>query len=242
VKVEDLEIFRVFRAAMVKFVQAADQSLSGADSDIARTRAWLEGEQRVFWESQRRIRAEAVSQAKEQVRRKKLYKDATGRYPDATAEEKHLAKCMAAFVQAEEKITAIRRAIPKLEKESGLYRAGVSRFAGTLTGEMPKALALLDRLAARLEEYVQLTAPVTSVTDSAATGFESTFTRAPGEVPPPPAEVAASPETSAAPAVPAAPPDTPAPPDAAVPSPSSLETGNRKLETPSEGGHVADGQ
>jgi hypothetical protein len=159
VKVDDFEVFRLFRAALLKFAQTADNSLAGADSQISGMHAWLENEQGTYWQSQLRKRMEMVAQAREEVRKKKLYKDSTGRTPGAVEEEKVLAKRMAAVAEAEQKILAVRKWLPRLEKASELYRSGTARLVGDLSGEIPRAVNLLDRLAARLEEYVQIEGP-----------------------------------------------------------------------------------
>ncbi len=172
VKVEDLEVFRLFRAAMLKFAQAVEQAISGADSEIGRTHSWLENEQTSFWQSQLRKRTEAVTAARDAVRQKKLYKDASGRTPGAVEEEKALARCLAAVEQAEHKIEAVRRWIPRLEKEAEIYRSGVARLSASVNGEIPQAVALLDRLAARLEEYVQIEVPAGAAAEAAAPALE----------------------------------------------------------------------
>jgi hypothetical protein len=166
VQVEDFEVFRQFRVALLKFAQVADQSLSGAQSEIGSVHSWLENEQTTYWQGQFRKRAEAVTRAREAVRQKKLYKDASGRTPGAVEEEKILAKCMAALEQAQEKIEAVRRALPRLEKEGEMYRGGVARLSGTVSVEIPRAVALLDRLATTLEEYVQIEGPSGSVPEA----------------------------------------------------------------------------
>jgi hypothetical protein len=153
VRVEDFEAFRSFRVALMKFAQHSEQALTSADAEVARARSWLESEQASFWAGQLRKRTEAVAKAKDAVRQKKLYKDATGRTPGAIEEEKYLARCVAAVAQAQEKIEAVKKAIPKLEKESELYRGGVSRLGGTVSVDVPRAVALLDRLLSSLEEY-----------------------------------------------------------------------------------------
>ena len=178
VKVENLEVFTLLRAALMKFAQAAEQSLFSADSTIARTRSWLENEQTTYWQAQHRKRTEAVAQAKEALRLKKLYKDAAGRIPDAVEEQKILARALAALEQADQKILAIRKAIPRVEKESDLYRSGVSRLGGTLSVELPKAIALVDRLALNLEEYIQIEAPASAMPDAAvASEYEGSISR-----------------------------------------------------------------
>ncbi|HVX86710.1 MAG TPA: hypothetical protein VH253_18150 [Phycisphaerae bacterium] len=161
VNVEDFEVFRQFRAALLKFAQVVDKALAHADGEIGRMRSWLETEQGTFWQGQLRKRREMVTQARDAVRQKKLYLDSTGRRPSAVEEEKVLAKCLRAVEEAEFKIEAVKKALPRLEKEAGIYRGGVSRLMGDMTVEIPRAVTLLDRLAGSLEAYVQIAAPST---------------------------------------------------------------------------------
>jgi len=182
VKVEDLETFRTLRAAIHKFANIAQQSLTSAQASIDRTHAWLENEQRTHWLSQHKKRTEAVVQAREAVRQKKLYKDASGRTPSAVEEEKHLRRCLAAVQEAQDKIQAVKKSLPRLEKETELYRGGTARLARAITADLPHAIALLDRLADSLEQYTQLEAPDTTRFDAIApTAYEESMSRG-GEV------------------------------------------------------------
>lgn len=219
VKVEDLEVFRLFRAALLKFAQAAGESLSHADGEISRTHTWLENEQATYWQGQIRKRTEMVAAARDALRQKKLFKDSTGRTPNAIQEEKALAQCLAALEHAQAKFEAVRKWLPKLEKAAELYSGGVSRLQGTVTGDIPKAVALLDRLAETLEEYVQIEAPAGHLPDSVTTApAEESLSRG-GEaapelppktvIPPSPAPAATVPDQSTTAA--AHPADTPSP-------------------------------
>jgi hypothetical protein len=178
-KVEDLEVFRRFKVAMLKFAQAAEQSLTTADADISRTRFWLESEQMNYWTTQIRLRTEAVTVAAEELRKKKMYKDFSGRHPDATQEQKNLDRCKAALETARGKVEYIRKAIPALDRAADLYRGGVSRLRGTVSADVPNAVALLDRLAERIEEYLKIEAPSSSLLEVAPIGaFDETVARA----------------------------------------------------------------
>ena len=157
-RVEDIESFRVFRVALHQFALIAEQSLTSVQAHVDRTRSWLETEQRLHWDSQLRRRSEAVVQARDAVRQKRLYKDASGRTPSAIEEEKVLRRCLASVEEAEAKILAVKRSIPRLDKESELYRGGVAPLSRAICDDIPRAIALLDRLADSLEEYVRLEA------------------------------------------------------------------------------------
>ena len=168
VRVEDSEVFNLLRAAMLKFSQAADNALSSADTQISRTQFWLENEQTTFWQNQLRRRTEAVTKARDAVRQKKLYKDAGGRTPSAAEEEKALSICLKALEEAQQKLDAIRRWRPRLEKEADACRGGVARLRRTLGDDIPRAVALLDRLAMSVEQYVQIETVATPAPESAA--------------------------------------------------------------------------
>jgi len=235
VKVEDFEAFRLFRAALLKFAQAASQSLSNADSQIARTHSWLENEQSAFWQTQFRKRQDLAVQAKEQVRLKKMFKDSSGRTPSAAEEEKFLSKCIAAVAHAEQKMQAVRRSLPRLEKATEMYRSGVSRLSSSVSGDIPKAVALLDRLAMSLEQYVQIQTPAEETAGSAAppaAAQEPSFARG-GDIQKPQPAAETPPKIKDRPASPEASPGAAEAPAAAPPE----EQANAK-----EAGDVADGK
>lgn len=233
VKVEDLEVFRHFRAALLKFAQSAQLALSNADSHIGRTHSWLENEQASFWQGQLRKRAEALTRARDAVRNKKLFKDATGRTPSAQQEEKVLAQCVAAVEEAERKIAAIRKWLPRLEKEADIFRGGISRLNRSLTGDIPNALALLDRLALSLEQYLQIEAPILETAPSEPPG-PGGMALAPDEPPSPAPTSTLSPSSSPPPETSSGTPQTA--PDSPAPAPTPA------AHSPTEHRHVADGQ
>jgi len=87
-----------------------------------------------------------------------LYKDATGMRSSAVDEMKILHAAQRQLVEAEQKVVAIRKFIPKMQKETMIYRGGVQRFASTVHTDLPVAISKLDRLLATLEAYVSLSA------------------------------------------------------------------------------------
>lgn len=222
VKVDDLEIFGRFRVAMIKFAQAASEAISSADSEISRTHSWLETEQRTFWEGQLRKRTEAVAKAREAVRQKKLYKDSSGRTPSAVEEEKILAKCIAAVTHAEERLLSVKRWLPRLERAAGMYRSGVAGLSKTVSDDVPKGIALLDRLAESLQQYLQIETGVGEASSSSVPeSTEGSMSRGgDAKIEHPPA------------------PQTPSP----APAPEQQAPESKSESNPSEGGNVTVGQ
>ena len=154
--VEDLDVFRFMKTSLIKFRQAAESALINADSQASRTLQWLESEQVTYWQSQIRKRQELVMRCREAVRAKKIFKDSTGKTPSAVQEEKHLGVALRALDEAEMKLAVTKRNIPMLQKELEVYRGGVQALGSVLVTELPKAIAMLERLSTTLQDYVDL--------------------------------------------------------------------------------------
>ena len=109
VHVESIEALKMFRRAIIKFMEAAGVALGDAESEMQRRLNWLENEQDSYWQGQIRKRQEDVSKARDAVRQKKLFKDCAGRTPSADQEEKALRLAIARLEEAERKLAAVRR-------------------------------------------------------------------------------------------------------------------------------------
>jgi hypothetical protein len=171
--VSDLDSIRLFRAALVKFVESANTGITDSDGEIVSKISWLETEQKAYWTAQQRKWTEAVSKAIDAVRQKRVFKDSFGRPQSTIDEEKHLKKCRQTLEEVEQKLANTRRAAMQLQREHLLYRGGVQRLMTMLASDMPRALAMLDRVVAQIEAYAAVTPTlVTSeaTPDSVATG------------------------------------------------------------------------
>jgi hypothetical protein len=155
-RVEDVELLRAMRAAMFKFADAANIALADAEAEAQQALVWLETEQRQHWQTQVRKATEAVARAADAVRMKKIYKDSSGRQSSAVDEEKALALAKRRLEEAEHKLEAVRRAIPRLKRELLLYKGQTQRLATTVQSEIPVAAASLDRMVRSLEGYTAL--------------------------------------------------------------------------------------
>lgn len=164
-RVQDLDVIRHFRAALVKFLESANSALTDADGEITRKIGWLEGEQEHFWTMQVRKWHEEVNRAKDAVRQKRIFKDSLGRQQSTVDEEKHLKKCQKILEEAEQKLANTRRHAKQLQREHLLYRGGVQRLATALSSDMPNAIAMLDRVTVQLEKYVSA-APTLATSDA----------------------------------------------------------------------------
>ncbi|HMO25461.1 MAG TPA: hypothetical protein PKB10_04265 [Tepidisphaeraceae bacterium] len=155
-RVESIESLTRFRIALIKFAEACDLALAGAEAELGRTSTWLETEQLSYWQTQIRKRREAVERAKEAVRMKKLYKDSTGRQQSAVEEEKMLKVAQRRVEEAETKLAATRRYIRVMQRETQMYKGGVQRLATSIADAVPNAASVLANHVETLQRYVGL--------------------------------------------------------------------------------------
>ena len=90
------------------------------------------------------------------MRHKRIFKDASGRTPQAADEEKAVRLAQQRLLEAEEKLQNVKKYARVLQKEIQTYQGSVQRFLTTIQSEVPNAIATLGKWNQTLEEYVTL--------------------------------------------------------------------------------------
>jgi hypothetical protein len=172
-RVQNLEVLRQFKIALIKFADMTKVALGDAEGEISKTVNWLGHEQQTYWNGQIRKRQELVMRCKEAVRQKKLFKDSAGRTQSAVDEEKQLMKAQRHLEAAEQKLAATKRHSAKLQKEMHMYKGAVARLMSAATSDIPNAANTLETLATSLDAYVNLEGGSVPEPTAAASGEES---------------------------------------------------------------------
>lgn len=157
-RVESIDAILAFRTVLWKFAEAGSLALADAEGEIQRTITWLETEQVTHWQSQIRKRGEILVRAKEALRQKTLFKDATGARQSAVEEQKAVAVAQRRLEEAEQKLAAVKRWRPRLQREYDLYKGSVQRFMGAVESDVPNAARHLDTVVKSVQEYLSLQA------------------------------------------------------------------------------------
>jgi hypothetical protein len=163
-RVDSIDPIRDFRVYLTKFQEGASLAIGDADSDVNRAARWLEGEGLNFWMGMVRKRQEELAKAEEAYRFKRLYKDASGSMPSAVEEQKGVQIAKRKLGECQEKLANVKRWTRQLQKETVIYRGGVSGFANTVSSGVPAAIAHLAVTLDHLDKYIEM---------SAGTGAES---------------------------------------------------------------------
>jgi len=144
-----------FRAALATFGDAAGRALDEVRMEMQRGLAWVTDEQPTFWKAEHQRAFDLVAE-----KRKELEECQNRTYDNQRAtchQERKAMEAAKRYVRfVEDKIDAVRRWGRTLVQETSEYEGQVGKFRDLLEIELPRALALLDRIATSLEAYTSV--------------------------------------------------------------------------------------
>lgn len=154
--VSSIEAIEFFRSKLILFIAASRPALDEVSSDVLRTRMWLEGEQRVHWETQlkkRRRQLEEAQQAIFSTRMSNLNEEVS------VAQQMTARRAKAAMDEATEKL----RAIKYWEREYGTLVdplvKQMEKLQTLLSHDMPLGVAYLTEVIKLLQDYADISRP-----------------------------------------------------------------------------------
>ncbi len=159
-KVTSIEALLQFKTALIEFSEAVQLSLGEANSDVNRVQGWLRNDRINYWKQQIRYRNNRLADAKSELMRAEI--SASDTRASAVVERKMVEKWKRQVAEAEQKVQNIKQWSMKLDREIPIFKGRCQSLARIMEGDLPKALAKLDRLSTALEKYVKIAPPVGS--------------------------------------------------------------------------------
>jgi hypothetical protein len=176
--VHSIPMLREFKAALATFVTEAKESQSVNDMTVHRGIEDFQVDLLKFWQTQIRKREDAVTNAKAEFERCRM-QSFGDRVPDCTDQKVALKKAQMRLEVAQDKLKAVKKWSRVLDEEVEEYRGQSQLLVDMLSGDMPKALAELDRLLTALEAYIGVTAPMAGSEVSMVNSAPETTSTAP---------------------------------------------------------------
>jgi hypothetical protein len=158
--VTSIESLGQLRAALCCFGDKAAEAVLAADAEVHRTVEWL-GDQLAYWKHEVRRWEDEVFRARGELSRRRMIR-ISDRPPDCSEQEEALERARQALAHAEDQAERTRR-WQRLWQEAVIeYQGPVGQLKGLLEGDLPRAIALLERKIETLDAYVTLAAPATT--------------------------------------------------------------------------------
>lgn len=152
-KVGSIDAIREFREALGTFIEDARNALTSVEMENRRLNEWVKNTQRLFWLNEVKRRREKMNEIRGELHRRKL----SGGGETEAKEAVRIAKKK--LQVAEEKVEIVKRAAPILQHAIDEYLGMARPLGDMLSGELEHCMALLDRMAEALEDYIRISSP-----------------------------------------------------------------------------------
>lgn len=164
-KVTSISAIREFRAAVIEFQDEADQALGAVRQQILKALQWFEHDRPQFWKLQVRRGFEQVAEARSRLMTCQM-KEVAGHRPTCYEEKEALRLAQRRLRIAQEKVELTSRSANALRHEIDELKGRLAPLEGFLAGEIPRMLALLERVSKILEDYAGVVTEPPDAADS----------------------------------------------------------------------------
>lgn len=159
--VRSLDAIESVRAALLAFRNDLDQAVTMIDLDIRRMLDWLEHDRPGYWRRQVREAQDGVTQARAALHRCLMYPINDER-PSCYEERAELKKAEARQAYCDEKSERLRHWIREIRHEVFEYEGRIGQMGEIIEYDVPRAVAILDRLLVHLHDYQSIRNPATA--------------------------------------------------------------------------------
>ena len=124
--------------------------------EIRRALEWIHHDRKEYSAQEVRRGWERLAEARLQLQQAMTYRRMADRQPSCIDEKRALEAAKRRLQVAQEKVEAVRHWSQAIERAVNEYHGGCTQFTSWLEGDLPKALAALDRMTEALESYVAM--------------------------------------------------------------------------------------
>ena len=167
-KLTSIDAVERFATALRCFGEEASAALDTLELEARRAVEWIGHDRKDYWAQQVRRGWDHVAEARAELERCMTFHRVADHRPSCRDEKLALEKAKRRLRTAEEKVQAVRHWSHVVGHEVTEYRGSVNQLAGWLQGDLPRALAALQRMTTALESYVALESTADAATASEA--------------------------------------------------------------------------
>ncbi len=148
-----------FRAELATFAVEVRQAISEVEMEVRRALDWITHDRPLYWQGEIRHGNEAVARAKDELSQSRIYKRIDEYVPSCAEEKKALDRTKRRLEHAEQKLEIVKKWARAAQQAVDKFKGPMQRLSAVLDGDIPHALAVLDRMSDALARYAALGAP-----------------------------------------------------------------------------------
>ena len=154
--VTSVDALESFRSSLIVYLSKARPTLEEVSADVQRTRGWLEGEQRMYWENEVRRRTRALEEAQQALFSAKL-----SNLREASAmEQMAVQRTKRALDDAEAKLRTLKQWNRVFDNRVGPLVKQMEKLHTVLANDMVQAVAFLTQAISTLDAYAEIAPPL----------------------------------------------------------------------------------
>jgi hypothetical protein len=157
--ISSISAIQEFRNALVMYVADSKQGVATLETEIRRAFDWIAVDRAQHWRQEIRRATDAVARARDDLHNARTFKSVGDYTPSCVDERKAVQRAEERLKMAEGKAEVVRKWTRSLQHELNEFAGRMSQFAAVLEIDLPKAMAMLDRVLSALDRYVSTTAP-----------------------------------------------------------------------------------
>jgi cob(I)alamin adenosyltransferase len=163
--VSSVDAINEFRSKLIVYLTKARTTIEEANSEVMRTRQWLENDQRTYWQRELRARKQAMEQAQSELfsARISLVSKASA------AQELQLHRAQRAIREVEAKMTVLKKWDRDLENRTEPLTRLIDQLGSFILIEMNQAVASLGATVKALEDYSSIHTPTADASSTPTT-------------------------------------------------------------------------
>ena len=158
-EVRSLDTLAFVKSALATFAYECGQALSEVELEGRRGVDWITVDQAGYWKAEVRRRSEKVNEAMKDLEKCRTFKKTGDEPPACTEEKKNLEKARRKLQVAEEKAEAVRHWTPIVQQQFREAGVRLVHFREVLDVDVPKAMAIVERMLKSLEAYREMSSP-----------------------------------------------------------------------------------
>jgi len=149
--ITSVDVLDSFRAALIEYLSKARPTVGEVNSDVLRTRLWLENDQRVYWERQVKRLTRRLEDAKQA-----LFGARLSNLRDAPmAEQLAVRKAQDAVDFADGKLKRVKYWLREFDHQAEPLVKQLEKLETVLASDLPKAIAYLSQASMTLDDYLR---------------------------------------------------------------------------------------
>lgn len=148
-----------FRASLIVFIEDASLAIQSMTLELHKTFEWIEHECPHYWNAQMKRAYDLVAQTRSELDSCRM-RTVAGHRPACIEEKQASARAKRRLQHCHDQLKAVKNWANKVHHDADEFRGRFGGLIAMLDGDLPKAVASLEKAITILESYAEIARPM----------------------------------------------------------------------------------